>query len=297
MPASWYPLAERDPQGTTGGNYIGGPARGVIHSNCGRTSSRPYYHIWFGGTSTAQIVQFRPFTKASKALRNLSGGTQTNRQGDFCINLCMAGGAAHPENRPLVVYEAVRQFMRWCENEFGIGNKFVDKPLLGNNCYGYNSPCRMTVAEWQAWDGWCEHKNVPENTHWDANITAEMQDALLGDTPIIELPPQPPTEDDMHLPLLYGDGYNDPPNDSVYAGQNRSHRREDVKYAQQIAGSGVDGYYGSNTSLDFAVVIGSGDGRTLAYSEWDILMDHRYGDGQVIVDHTHPIAAETGNMT
>jgi hypothetical protein len=223
------------------------------------------------------------------------------------INVCLGGTAENPDARPLFVYEGFRIFTIWAEQNHLIPR--VRTPKLapgagtptGNKCYGYTSPCRFTTNEWLAWSGWCGHSNVPENTHWDPNLSPDMWDALMGDTPIVQLPPQP-TEDDMMLPLAYGDGYNNPPDDSIYAGQNRSHRREDVKYAQQIAGSGGDGYYGAQTSLDFAAVVGSGDGRTLAHFEWDALMDHRYGDNVAppLKDHKHPIpalstpASETG---
>jgi hypothetical protein len=207
----------------------------------------------------------------------------------------MAGGAKEGDAaRPLFVYEAVRLFIIWCEQEWGIPRTFPadlisDKAGTpgGSECYGYNSPCRMTTDQWLNYTGWYSHAMAPENTHWNTNISLGMWHALMGDIPIIAPPTPPPTlEDDMLLPLLYGDGFKEPPDDSVYAGQDRSHRREDVKYMQLIAGSGVDGYYGPNTALDFATTLGSGDGRSIGYAEYDQFMDKQYGDN-VLPDHTH----------
>lgn len=272
--AQWYPLALKEDQGTTGGRMIGGEPRGVIHSNCGRFSSRPFYHIWFGGRTELEVVQFRPFNRASKALRNPAGGVQTNRQGDWCINLCMAGAAGDPDGRPLFIYEGVRQFIEWCEAQFGIPRTYpVDKPVLGGRCFGSGSPCRFTNTEWEEFTGWCEHKNVPENTHWDANLPHTTLDQLMSDDPITI----PPGEvSDMYQAVQLGD-------DKPAVGE--------WQHVLNLLGAGlkVDNDYGPKTRTAVAT-FSSGDGERIGPTEGaeiiaatDLIGSHKHP----LPDHTH----------
>ena len=67
--------------------------------------------------------------------------------------------------------------------------------------------------------------------------------------------PQPIPEEDMALlPIQYGHGYSDPPDDSGLVG-DMSFKKEDVRHIQLLAGisgSAVDGVYGHGTAAKIA---------------------------------------------
>jgi hypothetical protein len=174
----------------------------------------------------------------------------------------MAGGAHAPDDRHPAVYEAVRRFMRWCENEFGIQPTYpIDKVgATAGECYGYASQCRFTVPEWHAWDGWCGHQNVPENTHWDPG--GIPWDALMGNAPIVELPdPEPPpSEDDLFVKK----GHTGP---KVQYWQLRLLRLN----AGALPRYGADGDYGSETAAAVAAAVPGSDGQQIGPVEAEAL--------------------------
>ena len=86
---------------------VGGPPRWVWH-----TFEAPYtlsamsaarYLLQHGievhftwNPKTGDVVQILPASRAGRGLRNLSGGVQTNRQGQVCLQVEVVGYAAHP---------------------------------------------------------------------------------------------------------------------------------------------------------------------------------------------------------
>ena len=58
--------------------------------------------------------------------------------------------------------------MRWIESQAEIQR--VSPVFLGNEAYGNGSATRMSSNEWEEFNGWCGHQNVPENLHWDPGI-------------------------------------------------------------------------------------------------------------------------------
>ena len=172
--AAWYPKALKMDQGTTGGTMTGGTPRGVIHTTeTAVWAGQANYHIQFMEVQPGVVVckQYRPFNKASRALRNRPLGVQTNRQGSVNINVCIVGYAADAPNRGAftdAMYEALGNFAVWAREEWDIPMQFMGAaPTGGSECYGYDSPCRMSFTQWRTNSGWCGHQNVPEQTHWD----------------------------------------------------------------------------------------------------------------------------------
>lgn len=208
MPDLWYPRAKKLtlPGQRTGGSMVGGPARGTVHTTETRGFYQPSnggspYHMQFRdlGNNQVEIRQYFPFNKAPRSLRNLSGGVQTNRQGVYHPNICIVEYAKNAQKWPTYFLNEIARFMRWAEGQYGIRRRSYRARGGGGECYGYNSPCRMSNAEWVGWSGWGGHQNVPENTHWDAGrIDWEYLMTYAG----TEIPIPPPTDPDNEEEIL-----------------------------------------------------------------------------------------------
>lgn len=226
----WYPAATKNVQTKTGGSMVGGPSRGVLHTTetTSMSSGSPYYHIGFKETPGGiEIVQWRPFSKASRALRNLSGGVQTNRQGKYCVNAVVIDYARNSAGWSNQLLHALNTFMEWCNEELGVALDASPKAGGGSECYGYTSPCRMSKSEWTGFHGWCGHQNVPENTHWDPGKA--NWNALMNGVDDVVTPPPPldwTKELIMALPTLeIGDGFTS---------TGKAHLRQNVRNAQGL---------------------------------------------------------------
>ena len=227
--ADWYPPATKNHQTSNGGSMLGGPARGVLHTTetTSMSSGAPYYHIGFKDTpGGVHIVQWRPFGRAGRGLRNLRGGIQTNRRGAKCVQAVVIDYARNSADWSNKLLDALNTFMEWCEA--GLDVPLNASPLAGggSECYGYHSPCRMTGTQWNAFNGWCGHQNVPENTHWDPG-KANWDALMNGVDGVVTPPPVSWTEElIMELPTLQvGDGFTS---------TGKAHLRQNVKNAQGL---------------------------------------------------------------
>lgn len=115
--------------------------------------------------------QHFPLNVSARALRNLSGGVQTNTAGVIQIELigtCTKGGpgfywpgAGDSDLRDLA------EFIVWLRaNGYPLPLKDPGLWLSYPSSYG-PSKARMSNAEWQAFSGVCGHQHVPENVHGD----------------------------------------------------------------------------------------------------------------------------------
>ncbi len=196
----WHPRARRNPAASNlWGTYVGGPFRGVLH-----TTETEWYHSTgavpspvydgYGHNSFPHstivpegnecvIYQHIPINRAARALVNAAGGVQTNN--DSAVQCEIVWRAANAPNMPKALLDAVADWMRWVESAVGVKRRAVKFP----------SP-RMTGPQWDAFDGWCGHMHVPENSHVDPG--AIDIDYLLGTDSTEE-------EDEMAL-MLSADG-------------------------------------------------------------------------------------------
>jgi hypothetical protein len=155
----------------------GGPSRGVLHTTETRWwAGTRFYHIEY---RDGVFRQYRPFDRASRALRHPSGTPQTNRQGDYCINVSVTGYARESQDWPDRTYQDIAEFIAWCNDQFGIGAWSRYPVGHGGEAYGENGSARMLWDEWELFNGWCGHQEVPANTHWDAGRVDWIR--LLGD--------------------------------------------------------------------------------------------------------------------
>lgn len=160
-------------QGNTGGTYVDGPFRGILHTTESvdyTPSTTNYYghsnppHFTLARKSgQARVYQHYSIRVASRALKNLAGGVETNRRS--AIQIEIAWRAANIQNLPPYMKESLRNLMRWINGECGIAS--VAPQFYGSEAYGNGSAARMSANAWNAFNGWCGHQHVPENDHWD----------------------------------------------------------------------------------------------------------------------------------
>lgn len=181
MRADWYPVATKMSWGRTGGSMIGGPPRGVLHETITTTvptygygGSAPHFTIDRDGT----VFQHSPVGMAARALRNASGGVQTNRQGSVCLQVEMVAYSSKNDWTPQMV-ASLRNLVEWARVEWGIPDIFpLDQG--GGAEYGLKNPVELSNIEWLNFTGWLAHQHVPENTHWDVGTESGVQDVFSG---------------------------------------------------------------------------------------------------------------------
>jgi hypothetical protein len=164
-------------QGASGGSYTGGPFRGVLHTTQSRDyhpSTTEYYghlnppHFTLALKNGAAVMyQHYSIKVASRALANPPGGVETNRRS--AIQIEIAWTAEKIDELPDVMVEKLKSWMRWVELQTGAVRK-APKFFGSAQAYGTGSSTRMSGMEWDAFDGWCGHQHVPENSHWDPGV-------------------------------------------------------------------------------------------------------------------------------
>lgn len=179
MTDGWYGPAVDDHAATDAGTFLGPVTIGVLHTtesprgkyrsggprnygNFGHTSF-PHFTVDVQG---GKFVAFQHISirHAAKALRNTSGGVQTNREG--VIQIEVVGSATQPLTSDPVMVEGLSALMRWIESQTQIpaasGVTWKAYPAS----YG-NNGVRLSNAAWEGYAGWLGHQHVPENTHGD----------------------------------------------------------------------------------------------------------------------------------
>lgn len=168
MATKYYPKAELKLSGAYGGSMRGGPARGVIHTTeTTDFGGKTHYHVAVKeeADGTIKWEQYIPFDGNAGGLLHNAGTVDTNKMGDYCIQVAIIGYAKDAPTYSWNLLNALGDFMVWCNQEFGIK---IDAPLFyGSSAYGHDKPQRFTDQQWKDWDGWCGHQHVPNNEHWD----------------------------------------------------------------------------------------------------------------------------------
>lgn len=183
---NWYPVAKRNVPGNAGGTFLpNSPMRGVLHTTEGSSvdgafaayrnnNSWPHFTVGKDG----MVFQHVALDRAARALKNLSGGVETNRQG--AIQVEVVGSAVSPVWPPAQV-QAMIFLMRWIECQTGI---LPQGPEFGSwEQYGYKNPLEFSYLDWNHFNGWCGHQHVPENTHWDPGHI-DLSILLPQETPV-----------------------------------------------------------------------------------------------------------------
>lgn len=193
---SWY-----------GDNYTGTPFEanvGVLHTTEGTTL--PSYS---GGASAPNVTGVPDFAaseirwyqhydvdRSSRALKNASGGVETNQLNAFQVELV---GTCDPRTRdswraegrkfvywpeaPEWALKGVAELVRWLSDNHKIQIKSTVTWRAYPSSYGAFASQRLTGAEWEKYYGWLGHQHVPENDHGDPgdiDFDRVMQLALSG---------------------------------------------------------------------------------------------------------------------
>jgi hypothetical protein len=174
-----YPPAGWKGDGKPGGAYVGVPYRVVIHTT--ETTGLPGYdegnsapHLTYR-PSNRSWTQHTDFDVAARALRNLSGGVETNRANALQVEIVCYSAKAIADQQALRLWVGdltdhhlydIRKFLEWCFAEFGVKDAWPEKQAFSfaqANATGF----RMTSNAWTTFNAVCGHQHVPENTHWD----------------------------------------------------------------------------------------------------------------------------------
>ncbi|MER8583167.1 N-acetylmuramoyl-L-alanine amidase [Mesorhizobium sp. M1423] len=175
--ATWKPIS--GPSGTN----LGGPFKIVHHTTEGSTAQGAFDAFRAHGSDphftvdATKIYQHIDTNEAARALKNLAGGVQTNR--DSAVQIEVVGFAHRPKTRATL--ENVRRLCRWIESTHSIPTTWPNGPpkpaVNGKDPGGHN----RNAANWDMKGGHYGHSNVPENTHWDPGYTKTEVDFLMLD--------------------------------------------------------------------------------------------------------------------
>ena len=182
----WAPFATRLPFPSAGAWASGYPFRGIIHTTeggsatgafgaYGANNSAPHFTVAAGS-----VWQHIPLDQAGRALKNLSGGVETNRA--RAIQIEVIGFAAQPMWSDALI-ATMRKLMIWLEANCGIkATAPTFKPYPSS--YGLGNGVRMSNATWTAFNGWCGHQHVPENDHGDPGAIPMPRLLSRGTNPV-----------------------------------------------------------------------------------------------------------------
>lgn len=201
----WMPgsIAVHAPTSKWGRYADGYPARGALHTtetDYYPPSTKSYFghqnwpHTTIGQAKdgTRGVFSHIPLNRAARAAKNESGGVETNNAS--LIQTEIVWRASNAPNMPDWLLELIAKFMRFAEQEMGIKSEAVQ--FYGPDCgWKLASPTarqRMSAQQWNAYNGWCGHQHLPENSHWDPGAIPIQK--LLNTTPSPE--PIPVLEED-----------------------------------------------------------------------------------------------------
>lgn len=199
----------------SGGAGVGytGPLRMVVHTT--ETLADPL--VWVPNwPSPSQVVadpkrrtvyQCIGLRTAAKSLFNAAGGVQTNFEGAIQVEInwrAPDGSPARPDleesDYRWLAAEVFAPIARWAASEGTPINhgKVAPTGTIPGSATDY-APQRMSFDEWERFDGWCGHRNVPENDHWDAGtldldrLARYTAEVLVGVAPPETGQPSTPT--------------------------------------------------------------------------------------------------------
>ncbi len=171
---TWHPAAHRvEPHNAASGTMLQSPWRQVLHTTEVKqyTPSRDSYYghqSYPHATVVAgRIYQHYPINRTARALKNVSGGVETNRL--HCIQVEIAWKAAEAKAMPPELLSTVRDWVLWVQRQ--TGHRLDTRIFYGEDAgFTLASPTsrqRMSHEGWRAFNGVCGHQHVPENSHWD----------------------------------------------------------------------------------------------------------------------------------
>lgn len=202
MSRDWFSLARRVHVGDGCGNTIGGKPRAIHHTTEGgsvagavatylQTGNYPTFTIDY---FVDDVVQHLAASIGATAVENAVGGVDTNREGDYCIQIEWIGHAAQPftnhDGQLIPAGPKVRAFFDWLR-DLGIPDVWpMGPPKPYPESYGAMNGDRDSQV-WVNYAGHYGHSQVPENHHGDPGA---INPAFVKQT---AHPASSPVEDDM----------------------------------------------------------------------------------------------------
>jgi hypothetical protein len=190
-PSLWFPGARLNQLAPVdGGSILGGKGMVLWHDT--ETSGFPSYSSGFWphmtiNPATGEVRQHIPANRAARALRNESGGVQTNRWRVFQIELL--GFANEVRFHPVMAEVA-----NWAHDELGVPRTERVGWRSYPGSFGGANGVRLSAAAWTDYSGHLAHMHVPENVHGDPGWPFPI-DQILAGPPAPE--PDPQIGDDM----------------------------------------------------------------------------------------------------
>lgn len=193
-PALWFPGARLNQLAPVdGGSILGGRPKMLWHDT--ETLGFPSYSTGFFPHMTINPVtgetrQHIPANRAARALRNETGGVQTNRFNVFQIEVL--GFANQVRFHPVM-----GEVARWARDQLGVPLRegVVWRPYPSS--FGEGNGVRLSAAQWNDYAGHLGHQHVPENHHGDPGFPFPIDQILAGAQPTPT--PDLPRGDDMFI--------------------------------------------------------------------------------------------------
>lgn len=276
MSVTWRSSCTRQNFGHDAGAFTGGPPKLVLHST--ETGTWPGYQggtvaphetwLWRGKSGGFAKRQHVPHNLSAMAMKNTSGGVQTNRDGAHQIELigsCDASFAAkygYPHLPSLgddFLHDLGVEIRLVCA-EVGIDLNVVSSWRSYPGSYGLRASQRLSLSQWDAFGGILGHQHAAENDHGDPgdiDITRALalsgNDHRVVDKPAVVRPVAPAaTVPRFPLPSGHYFGPKSGPTAShsgYYGAADRAGLRVWQKQVRKrISSLGVDGLYGPATA-------------------------------------------------
>jgi hypothetical protein len=172
-PLFWPRADERIQRAATdGGSMLGGPPKGLWHTT--ETSTWPGYstgsfpHLTVMVTEGERFTarQHIPFTRAARALRNESGGVQTNRITRCQVEIVTRADVVDTHGLHPAMEDGLASLAEWLEANWGVPRVCMVRFLTYPESFGDNG-VRLRGAAWEHYTGWLGHQHADENDHGD----------------------------------------------------------------------------------------------------------------------------------
>lgn len=210
--ADWLEGIKRQDFGTNGGSWTRQPAIIVLHSTetgdggwpgYDSGNSAPHFTI---DPRTGEVRQHISMAHAARALRNPSGGVETNRGGAIQIEII---GTCDPERDGDAGWTFLPDWSNWgslgnlvsrigAECNIPLQSSVTFRAFPGS--YGENASQRLSGSAWNSYKGVLGHQHVPENDHGDPG-DINIDEILSGDDDM------PLSDDDLDKIALRVWGY------------------------------------------------------------------------------------------